>query len=74
MEEHNALNEIKKIEAGIKKEDKEYDPTKNPNAISIIKQPDGNYKGWTQRNGKLIEIRTNDPQTVLLGLLTASGE
>lgn len=38
--------------------------------IRIVKQPDGNYKGWMHKNGKFIEIRDIDPNTVLLKLLT----
>ena len=49
---------------------RKYDPSKNPQAISIIKQPDGNWKGWMQKNGKTIEVREVGPETVLQRLLT----
>lgn len=48
----------------------ETNPEKNPKAISIIQEEDGNWRGKMQKNGKVVEVRTNDPQTVLLGLLT----
>ncbi len=48
----------------------EHDPSKNPKAISIIWQEDGNYKGWINKNGKVIEIRDIGPETVLQRLLT----
>lgn len=48
----------------------EYNPEKNHNAISLIKQEDGNWKGWMWKNGKLLEERQGDPSTVLLLLLT----
>ena len=50
----------------------EYSPEKNDNVITIIKQPDGNYKGYMQKNGKFIEVRQGDPNTVLQMLLTAN--
>lgn len=48
----------------------ECDPSLNENAISIIKQPDGNYIGRMWKNKKLIEVRQGDPNTVLNLLLT----
>lgn len=54
--------------------DAQFNPAKNPKVIAIIQQEDGNYKGYTQKFGKVITVRTNDPQTVLLELLTHSGE
>jgi hypothetical protein len=50
----------------------EFNPEKNHDAISIIKQPDGNWKGWMWKNGKLYEERQVDPSTVLLLLMTKS--
>jgi len=46
-----------------------YNPAENPNVISIIKQEDGNYKGYMQKNGKLIEVREIGPETALQSLL-----
>ena len=48
----------------------EYNPELNANAISIIKQEDGNYKGFMQKHGAFIEVRQVDPLTVLMNLLT----
>lgn len=48
----------------------EYNPEKNPNVISIIRQEDGNYKGYTQKNGKLIEVREGTPHDVIVALIT----
>lgn len=51
-------------------EDKHYNPHKNKDVISIIRQEDGNYKAWTQKDGKIVEVRTSDPQSALLALIT----
>ena len=48
----------------------EYNPEKDENVISIIKQEDGNYKGYMQKNGKFIEVREGDPNSVLVALIT----
>lgn len=48
----------------------EYNPTKNPNVISIILQEDGNYKGYAKKFDKDIEVRGVDPNTVLNMILT----
>lgn len=40
----------------------------------IEKQPDGNWKGWTQKYGKQIEIRDVGPETVLQLLMTHDGK
>lgn len=47
-----------------------WNPQRNPDVISIVKQPDGNYKGYMQKNGTLIEVRQGDPGTVLQMLIT----
>lgn len=39
-----------------------YDPEKDPNVIVLQKQEDGNWKGWMQKNGKIIEERQINPQ------------
>ena len=44
--------------------------TVDKDAILIVKQPDGNYKGWMWKNGKELEVREGDPNTVLNRLLT----
>lgn len=48
-----------------------WNPSKNDNVIAIIKQEDGNYKGFMQKNGKLIQVRQSDPNTVMQLLITA---
>ena len=47
-----------------------HNPFKNPDAISIVKQTDGNWKGWTQRFGKVVEVREIKPEDCLIKLLT----
>lgn len=51
----------------------DYDPTSNENAISLIKQEDGNWKGYMRKFGKLIEVREIGPETALQKLLTHDG-
>jgi hypothetical protein len=52
-------------------EDKiEFDPSKNPDMISIWKDWDGNYCGRMQKNGKLLDERQVKPEDVLVKLLT----
>lgn len=48
----------------------EHNPEKNHDAISIIRQPDGNYIGTAWKNGKLITARQGTPETVLTLLIT----
>ena len=55
-------------------EEVDFDPNKNPAAISLIKESDGNWKGRMQKFGKLVEIRQADPQIVLQLLLTHDGK
>lgn len=53
-----------------------HNPAINHDAISIIKQADGNWKGWMWKNGNgvqsdgVIEVRDIGPETVLQRLLT----
>lgn len=47
-----------------------FDLTKNPNAIVIQQDEDGNWRGWMIKNGKIIEERQYDPVIVLQALLT----
>lgn len=51
----------------------DYNPETNADAISLIKQKDGNWKGWKQVNGKLVEVRDIAPDIVLGRLLTHDG-
>jgi hypothetical protein len=53
---------------------KYYSPEINDKAISIIQQEDGNWKGYTQKFGKLIEVRDVGPDAVLQRLLTHDGK
>ena len=48
----------------------EYDPERNQNAISLIRQEDGNWKGFAQKNGKFLEVREQAPEYCLQRLLT----
>lgn len=48
----------------------DYSPETNPDAIFMVKDKDGNWRGKTQRFGKLVEVRDVGPQTVLELLLT----
>jgi hypothetical protein len=50
--------------------DNYWNPFKNIDVISIIKQKDGNYKLWGQRFGKMVELRGVKPEDVLGGFLT----
>jgi hypothetical protein len=50
--------------------DEEFNPIHNPEAISIIKQKDGNFKLWGQRFGKVIELRAGKPEDALVAFLT----
>ena len=52
----------------------EHDPERNPKAISIIQDPDGNWRGWMQKYGKIIKAREISPEAVLQSLLTNSGD
>lgn len=53
-----------------KTNEQDFDPKTNANVISIVKQEDGNYKGYMQKNGAFIEVRQSDPNTVLQALIT----
>lgn len=41
-----------------------------PGVIKIALQPDGNWIGEMIKNGKRIDARANDPQIVVLMLIT----
>lgn len=47
-----------------------YNPSKNHDAICIVKQSDGNYIGEMFKNGKMITARQGDPATVLTMIIT----
>lgn len=51
----------------------EYNPALNPNAISIIRQSDGNWKGQMLKKGVLIEVRQLSPGMVLEYMLVHDG-
>ena len=55
-------------------EESYFNPQKNEDAIVIVKQTDGNWKGWCQKFGKVVSARQKDPQEVLQLLLTHSGK
>jgi hypothetical protein len=50
--------------------DSYYNPAKNPDAISIVKQEDGNYIGEMTKHGVVVSARQGDPNTVLTMLIT----
>ena len=62
--------ELKKAEESQDIKNPEFDPIKNPKAISIIQQEDGNFKLFGQRNGKMYEIRAGKPEDCLAEYLT----
>ena len=45
----------------------------NDSLIIIEKQKDGNYKGFIQKFGKVIQVRAISPEAVLQLLLTSDG-
>ncbi len=50
--------------------DEKFNPEKNHDAISIIKDPDGNWSGSMWKNSRLITVREAGPQTAIQMLLT----
>lgn len=52
----------------------EYNPKKNHDAISILKQEDGNFIGYAYKFGKVVSARQSDPVIVLQLLLTHDGK
>ena len=70
MNDKTPAEEIKEAEEQEGTQEQEFDPNKNPEVISIIKQRDGNFKLWGQRFGKMIELRGVKPEDVLVEFLT----
>jgi len=62
MNDSLSLDEVKKLKTN---------PLSNQDSIVIIKQPDGNYRGFMWKNGKLTQTRQGDPGTVLSYLIVA---
>lgn len=62
--------ELKKAEEMQGTGEQEFDPYKNPEAISIIKQKDGNFKLWGQKFGKMVELRGVKPEDVVAEFIT----
>lgn len=54
----------------IKSDSDKYSPEIHNTVISLIKQEDGNWKGHTQKNGKMIETREQSPEYALQAILT----
>lgn len=50
-----------------------FDPWMNSKAIAMVQDKDGNWRGWMQRFGNVVEIRDIGPETVLQRLLTSDG-
>jgi hypothetical protein len=48
----------------------EFNPVKNDTIITIMRDLDGNYRGFTQKYGKLIQVRTAEPNAALTLLMT----
>lgn len=53
-------------------EESDFNPHSNREAISIIRQEDGNWKGYANKYGSVIVVRDVDPSIVLLRILTHS--
>ncbi len=53
-----------------KNEDEQWNPEKNDNVISIVRQDDGNYKAYKKQHGTLVAVREGDPQSAFTRLLT----
>lgn len=54
----------------LKSDSDEWNPKLDPNIITLKKQDDGNWKGYTIKNGILIESREQMPEHALLKLQT----
>jgi hypothetical protein len=65
-QETNHTNDLLEAEIGLI----EFDPRENEQMISIVRRPDGNYRGFAMKAGKLIQARAGDPNTVLTTLIT----
>lgn len=66
IKQYDEMGEEKEIEF----KDSDFNPEKNPDVIVILKRKDGNYMGFTQKNGKMAEAREIKPEDVLVRLLT----
>ncbi len=64
----DTLETIKETEKEIVSKD--FNPSLNEKAISLIQQEDGNWKGWMKKNGIVVEVREVGPETALQALLT----
>lgn len=52
----------------------QFSPYENADVICLIKQADGNWRGWMQRFGKVVEVREIKPEDALVKLLTHDGQ
>ena len=48
----------------------EHNPYKNHNAISVIQQEDGNWKGYMHKHGKDLVVREATPSDCIVKLIT----
>lgn len=48
----------------------EFNPEKNRDCIAIVRQEDGNWKGWMWKDGRVVEAREIKPEDVLMRLIT----
>ena len=61
MNDDLTFDEIKEIKGN---------PIDNKDAILIVQQPDGNWRGFMVKNGTLVQTRKESPTTVLQLLIT----
>ncbi len=54
----------------IKNDSDQWNPNLHPEVVTLIKQPDGNWKGYKLKNGVLIESREGMPEHALTRLMT----
>jgi len=66
------MNENEFTKEQIEKVD--FSPVTNPNVIALVKDTDGNWRGFMQKNGKLIQGRQYGPDIVLTLLITNDGK
>lgn len=50
--------------------EQDFSPLVNKNAISIVKQADGNWRGFMWKGDKLVQARQSDPMIVVQMLIT----
>lgn len=61
MNDDLELSAVRKIEGN---------PLKNHDAVLLVKQEDGNWRGFMWKGDKLVQSRQADPNTVMQMLIT----